>query len=185
MLLPQDHIDTDQIIPARFLKATSRDGFGKNLFSSWRYLPDGTPNPEFVLNTEYGSGAFLLVGENFGCGSSREHAAWALYDYGFRVIIARSFADIFKGNALNNGIVPVELGAADHEALVLHFQNNQSEELLLNLNTQEICSTGLMAFSYPFAINPFRKECLMAGTDLIDYLIARRPQIAEYEKTRN
>ncbi|MEA1876488.1 MAG: 3-isopropylmalate dehydratase small subunit [Bacteroidota bacterium] len=184
VLLPLDHIDTDQIIPARFLKATSREGFGKHLFSSWRYLKNDEPDPKFVLNGENGRGEILIAGENFGCGSSREHAAWALHDYGFRVVVAISFADIFRGNAMNNGIVPVELENAEHANMIAYVQNNPDTELLLDLPSQTLRVTGSKQLIFNFVINPFRKECLMMGTDLVDFLIAHKEEITKYEQNR-
>lgn len=182
VLLPLDHIDTDQIIPARFLKATSREGFGKHLFSSWRYQKNDEPNPKFVLNGKNGKGEILIVGENFGCGSSREHAAWALYDYGFRVVVAKSFADIFRGNALNNGIVPVELELAEHAKLLDYIRKNPEAELLLDLPSETIQIKGSDQPAFKFVINPFRKECLIKGTDLVDFLIAQKEEIIIFEK---
>lgn len=182
VLLPLDHIDTDQIIPARFLKAISREGFGKHLFSSWRYQKNDEPNPKFVLNGKNGKGEILIVGENFGCGSSREHAAWALYDYGFRVVVAKSFADIFRGNALNNGIVPVELELAEHAKLLDYIRKNPEAELLLDLPSETIQVKGSGSLIFKFMINPFRKECLMKGTDLVDFLIAQKEEIIIFEK---
>lgn len=182
VLLPLDHIDTDQIIPARFLKATSREGFGKHLFSSWRYQKNDEPNPKFVLNGKNGKGEILIVGENFGCGSSREHAAWALYDYGFRVVVAKSFADIFRGNALNNGIVPVELELAEHAKLLDYIRKNPEAELLLDLPSETLQIKGSDQLAFKFVINPFRKECLIKGTDLVDFLIAQKEEITIFEK---
>lgn len=182
VLLPLDHIDTDQIIPARFLKATSREGFGKHLFSSWRYQKNDEPNPKFVLNGKNGKGEILIVGENFGCGSSREHAAWALYDYGFRVVVAKSFADIFRGNALNNGIVPVELELAEHAKLLDYIRKNPEAELLLDLSSETLQIKGSDQLAFKFVINPFRKECLIKGTDLVDFLIAQKEEITIFEK---
>ncbi|MCK5820666.1 MAG: 3-isopropylmalate dehydratase small subunit [Bacteroidales bacterium] len=184
VLLPLDHVDTDQIIPARFLKATSREGFGKHLFSSWRYQKNEEPDPEFVLNGKNGKGEILLVGENFGCGSSREHAAWALHDYGFRVVVAKSFADIFRGNAMNNGIVPVELKLAEHEELLNYIRKNPEAELMLDLPSETIQVKGSDKLKFNFVINPFRKECLTMGTDLVDSLITRKEEISQFEQNR-
>ena len=185
VLLLQDHIDTDQIIPARFLKATSREGFGKHLFSSWRYQENGDPNPEFVLNGEFNHGKFLITGENFGCGSSREHAAWSLYDYGFSVVIAKSFADIFRGNALNNGMVPVELKEDEYLQLIAHFQQHPDAVLVLDLPGETVKVLNQEELVFSFEINPFRKKCLLAGTDVIDFLIAQKDDIIQFEETRN
>lgn len=184
VLLPIDHVDTDQIIPARFLKATSREGFGKHLFSSWRYLKNDEPDPKFVLNGKNGKGEILIVGENFGCGSSREHAAWALHDYGFRVVVAKSFADIFRGNALNNGIVPVELKLTEHAELLDYIRKNPEAELLLDLHSETLHVKVSDQLTFKFVINSFRKECLMKGTDLVDFLIAHKEEITQYEKNR-
>lgn len=185
VLLLLDHIDTDQIIPARFLKATSKEGFGKHLFDNWRYLKNDEPDPEFVLNKENEKGEILITGENFGCGSSREHAAWALYDYGFRVIVARSFADIFTGNALNNGIVPVALNQKEHQRLVERIQKYPDSVVEVDLLSETIRVEGTDELVFNFEINPFRKECLATGTDLIDFLIAQKDEIRQYEQKRN
>jgi len=184
VILPIDHIDTDQIIPARFLKATSREGFGEHLFSSWRYHDNNEPDPKFVLNGEHRNGKFLIVGENFGCGSSREHAAWALYDYGFRVVVAKSFADIFRGNALNNGIVPVELKQDEHAELMDYIRTNPDADLLLDLPSETMQVQGSERLIFNFAINPFRKECLIMGTDLVDFLIDHKEEITQFEQNR-
>lgn len=182
VLLPLDHIDTDQIIPARFLKATSREGFGIHLFDSWRHLENGQPNPEFVLNGKNGQGEILLTGENFGCGSSREHAVWALIDYGFRVVIAKSFADIFKGNALNNGMVPVALSDKEHKDLLDCVRKSPDTIIEIDLSSQTLKAKGFAELLFNFEINPFRKECLLAGTDLIDFLISQKDEIINYEQ---
>ncbi len=179
-----DHVDTDQIIPARFLKATNREGFGVHLFDGWRYLKDGLPNPEFVLNTPAGQGQILFSGENFGCGSSREHAAWALYDYGIRVVIARSFADIFSNNAMNNGILPITLRASDWDELKAGIDTHPEENIEIDLPNQKI-NFGAIDFERDFEINAFKKKCLMEGTDLVDYLINQKSQIETYEQSRN
>ncbi len=183
VFLPIDHIDTDQIIPAEFLKAVSRDGFGKNLFNSWRYLDSGDPNPEFVLNGPYGKGEILISGENFGCGSSREHAAWALHGYGFRAVIAKSFADIFKGNALNNGIIPVQPKPGFYEELIDTVRQNPGIQIHIDLPAQKVEIFGERGMDFTFEINPFRKECLMKGTDLVDYLITQKNVISEFERS--
>jgi 3-isopropylmalate/(R)-2-methylmalate dehydratase small subunit len=182
--LPIDHIDTDQIIPARFLKATSREGFGKSLFDGWRYLPTGEPNPEFVLNGPYGKGQVLIAGENFGCGSSREHAAWALHDYGFRAVIAKSFADIFTGNALNNGIVPIQPKSGFYHELINLIEKNPEIQIQIDLPSQHVHIFGETGMDFNFEINPFRKECLLKGTDLVDFLVLKRETISEFERTR-
>ena len=184
--LQVDNIDTDRIIPARFLKSVDSSGFGKNLFHDWRYRPDGTPDPEFVLNMPEGQGQILLTGKNFGCGSSREHAAWALYQYGFRVIISSGFADIFRTNALNNGLLPLEV---DPETLARLMEIHQADPIatwtvdlpsqLLTANCQ--LPTADCQLPTAFEINPFRKQCLITGSDVIDYLAGLKPQIIEYE----
>jgi len=182
VLLPVDHVDTDQIIPARFLKATSREGFGKNLFNSWRFLSSGEPNPEFVFNGPNGKGEILIAGENFGCGSSREHAAWALHDYGFRAVIAKSFADIFQGNALNNGIIPIVPKPGYYNELVDLVSKNPNIRIQIDLSEQKVEIYGHTGLDFKFDINPFRKECLLKGTDLVDFLILKRETITEFER---
>jgi len=177
--LQVDNIDTDRIIPARFLKSVDSSGFGKNLFHDWRYRPDGSPDPEFVLNKPEGQGQILLTGKNFGCGSSREHAAWALYQYGFRVIISSGFADIFRTNALNNGLLPLEVGADTLALLMDMHQANPSAPWTVDLQSQQL--TADRQLQTAFDINPFRKHCLITGSDVIDYLASLKPQILEYE----
>lgn len=181
--LHEENVDTDQIIPARFLKATSRDGFGENLFRDWRYTPEGQPKKDFVLNDHTFTGKILVAGKNFGCGSSREHAAWAIKDYGFDVVVSSFFADIFKGNALNNFLLPVTV--SDH-FLQLIFQaitQNPSTELEVNLEKQmiTICSTGEKEY---FEINHYKKTCLLNGYDDIDYLLSLKAEIEAYETAR-
>ena len=179
-----DNIDTDRIIPARFLKSVSSDGFGKNLFHDWRYRPDGTPDPEFILNKPEGRGQILLTGPNFGCGSSREHAAWALYQYGFRVIISSGFADIFRTNALNNGLLPLEVSLGQLQFLMETYHSNQNGTWTVDMESQLLipATLAVTAFSeIPFDINPFRKQCLRTGSDVVDFLAGMKPQIAEYE----
>ncbi|MFA5814426.1 MAG: 3-isopropylmalate dehydratase small subunit [Bacteroidales bacterium] len=180
VLLQADNIDTDRIIPARFLKSVESSGFGKNLFHDWRYRPDGTPDPDFVLNKTEGQGQILLTGSNFGCGSSREHAAWALYQYGFRVIISSGFADIFRTNALNNGLLPLEVNEEQLADLMEIYQSNSHEPWTVDLGAQLLVPPRPYSV-VPFDINPFRKHCLLTGSDLIDYLAGLKPQIMEYE----
>lgn len=182
VLLEADNIDTDRIIPARFLKSVSSDGFGQNLFHDWRYRPDGTPDPDFVLNKPEGRGHILLTGANFGCGSSREHAAWALYQHGFRVIISSGFADIFRTNAFNNGLLPLEVSIPQLAVLMEIHKSNPQESWKVDLELQVLvpASSGK---SIHFDINPFRKQCLLTGSDLIDYLTGMKPQIIEYEQS--
>ena len=181
--LPIENIDTDQIIPARFLKATTRDGFGNNLFRDWRYEGNDTPKADFVLNDPNFSGKVLVAGKNFGCGSSREHAAWAISDYGFDAVVSSFFADIFKGNALNNGLLPVQVSDdflkkifdavyADHKAEV---------EIDLESQTITISSTGEKE---SFEINPYKKACLINGYDDIDYILSQKGKIEEFEEAK-
>ena len=191
VLLQADNIDTDRIIPARFLKSVDSTGFGENLFHDWRYRPDGSPDPAFVLNTPEGRGQILLTGRNFGCGSSREHAAWALYQYGFRVIISSGFADIFRTNALNTGLLPVEVDPDTLASLVEAFQANPSAPWTVDLPSQLLHTADCLlpeltqvCVSTIFEINPFRKQCLLTGSDLIDYLAGLKPQIIEYENNQ-
>jgi 3-isopropylmalate/(R)-2-methylmalate dehydratase small subunit len=183
VLLPTDNIDTDRIIPARFLKTVDSEGFGKNLFYDWRYRPDGSPDPGFILNKPEGQGKILLTGENFGCGSSREHAAWALYQFGFRVIISSGFADIFRTNALNNGLLPLEVSRQQLQELMQIAEAQPETTWEVNLASQTLIPPGSEA-PIAFDINPFRKECLLSGSDVIDYLAALRPVIETYENQR-
>lgn len=183
--LPTPNVDTDQIIPARFLKATNRVGFGAKLFYDWRFMPDGSHNPGFVLNQSGTDAKILLAGQNFGCGSSREHAAWALYEYGFRVIISSGFADIFINNALNNGILPVELSPEQLNQLFATHQHNPKMICTIDLSKQHLTTHNpqpTTTFSFP--INPFRKHCLLSGLDLVDYLVSLKPAIEDYENQR-
>lgn len=179
VLLGFDHIDTDRIIPARFLKAVDTEGFGKNLFYDWRYRPDGSPDPDFVLNRPEGQGSILLTGRNFGCGSSREHAAWALYQHGFRVVISSGFADIFRNNALNNGLLPLEVSTEELETLAAMHRSLEEPVWTVNL-AEQLLLTGKSSPVH-FEINPFRKQCLLQGSDLVDFLAALKPEILEFE----
>ncbi|GGC10969.1 3-isopropylmalate dehydratase small subunit [Dyadobacter sediminis] len=181
--LPIENVDTDQIIPARFLKATKREGFGDNLFRDWRYNGDDTPKQDFVLNNPIYSGKILVGGHNFGSGSSREHAAWAIYDYGFRCVVSSFFADIFKGNSLNIGILPVQVSAAFLDKIFLAIEADPNAELEVNLPDQKIIilSTGE---SESFDINGYKKHNLMNGFDDIDYLQAMKNEIREFETER-
>lgn len=178
--LPVENIDTDQIIPARYLKATDREGFGDNLFRDWRYDENNQPKKGFVLNDNKYKGSILVAGKNFGSGSSREHAAWALADFGFRVVVSSFFADIFKNNALNNGLLPVQVSDAFLLLLLENIAANPSEEILVNLDDQVIrlLSSG---DSEQFEINPYKKQCLQNGYDDIDYLVSVLDKVAEYE----
>ncbi|MBO6534805.1 MAG: 3-isopropylmalate dehydratase small subunit [Balneolaceae bacterium] len=174
-------IDTDQIIPARFLKATSREGFGENLFRDWRFDEQGNPKPDFVLNSARYSGSILVADENFGCGSSREHAAWALVDYGFRAVVSSYFADIFKGNALNNGLLPVQVSPEFLKEIFKHTEENPQQYLLINLPDQTI-SISETEFSEQFEINSYKKMCMLNGYDDIDFLLSKKADIEAFEK---
>lgn len=179
--LPIENVDTDQIIPARFLKAVERKGFGDNLFRDWRYTSGNTPNPDFVMNKPEFSGSILVGGKNFGSGSSREHAAWAIYDAGFKVVVSSFFADIFKGNALNNGLLPVQVSPEFLEEIFATIEKDTKSTFTVDLESQRMIndSTGN---SFEFEINPYKKICLTNGYDDIDYLVAMKEQIAEFEK---
>lgn len=177
--MPIENVDTDQIIPARFLKATERKGFGDNLFRDWRYHPDGSPKTDFVLNNPTYQGKILVGGKNFGSGSSREHAAWAIYDYGFRCVISSFFADIFKNNALNVGILPVQVSDAFLEQLFKAIEENPKTELEVNLPEQTVTILGSQVKT-SFDINGYKKHNLMNGFDDIDYLQSIREEIQEF-----
>jgi 3-isopropylmalate/(R)-2-methylmalate dehydratase small subunit len=178
--LPVDNIDTDQIIPARYLKVTDKVGLGEGLFSDWRYRPDGTPRLEFVLNQPENRGAqILLAGDNFGCGSSREHAPWALLGYGFRAIISTSFADIFRNNALKNGLLPICVDDSTHARLLQFVENTPTLELTVDLATQTLTLPGDEAIIFP--IDSFAKKCLLNGLDELDYLLSFSDKITAYE----
>jgi 3-isopropylmalate/(R)-2-methylmalate dehydratase small subunit len=181
--LPIENVDTDQIIPARFLKATKREGFGDNLFRDWRYNGDGTPKQDFVLNNPIYSGKILVGGHNFGSGSSREHAAWAIYDYGFRCVVSSFFADIFKGNSLNIGILPVQVSPEFLNKIFEAIEADPHTELEVNLPEQSITilATGEKE---SFDINGYKKHNLMNGFDDIDYLQAMKGEIKEFEAER-
>ncbi len=178
--LPVENVDTDQIIPARFLKATDREGFGDNLFRDWRYDENEKPKQDFVLNDTKYQGSILIAGKNFGSGSSREHAAWALADYGFRVVVSSFFADIFKNNALNNGLLPVQVSDDFLSLLLEKVADGPGEEIYINLEKQEIklASTG---DSERFDINPYKKQCLQNGYNDIDFLLSILDKVAAYE----
>ncbi len=180
VVLPADNVDTDQIIPARFLKVTEKRGLADNLFADWRLRSDGTPNPDFPLNRPDAAGAQILVaGDNFGCGSSREHAPWALVGWGLRAIVAESFADIFKGNAMKNGLLPVAVDAKVHERIVNARLANPAEKLTVDLPAQTLSLGGEVLAR--FAIDPFAKECLVHGIDELGYLLERVGDIERYE----
>lgn len=178
--LPIENVDTDQIIPARFLKAVERKGFGDNLFRDWRYEKDGSPKTDFPLNNPTYSGKILVGGKNFGSGSSREHAAWAIYDYGFRVVVSSFFADIFKGNALNNGLLPVVVSPEFLQKIFNAIEKDADTTFDIDLEKQAftISATGE---SVDFEINPYKKHCLQNGLDDIDYLVEMKEQIAEFD----
>jgi 3-isopropylmalate/(R)-2-methylmalate dehydratase small subunit len=176
--LPAENIDTDQIIPARFLKATTREGFGDNLFRDWRYDSDNQPIIDFALNNPLYSGKILVAGKNFGCGSSREHAAWSIYDYGFRVVVSSFFADIFKNNALNNAVLPVVVSDEFLKNLLDALQKNPSTEVTVDLENQVI-SYGDQR--QKFEINAYKRECLINGYDDIDYLLSLNKEIREFD----
>ena len=180
VLLVNENIDTDQIIPARFLKATDRDGFGVNLFRDWKFQKNGKLNKEFALNNPKYSGSILVSGNNFGCGSSREHAAWALSDYGFKVIVSSFFADIFKGNALNNGLLPVQVSEAFLKGLFQKIKDNPKTEIEVNLIDQKI-SIKDTNLSEEFEIDAYKKTCLLNGYDDIDFLVASINKIKAFE----
>lgn len=181
--LPTENVDTDQIIPARFLKATEREGFGDNLFRDWRYDVEGNPKKDFVLNDSTYTGKILLAGRNFGSGSSREHAVWALYDYGFRCVVSSFFADIFKNNCLNIGVLPVTISPEFADVLFAAIEADPSTEVEVDIDTQKITllSTGQ---SESFDINAYKKENMKNGFDDIDYLLNLKGEIEEFEKGR-
>ena len=179
-----ENIDTDQIIPARFLKATDRNGFGENAFRDWRFNKDGSVNTDFALNQKEYSGSILVAGNNFGCGSSREHAAWALTDYGFKVVVSSFFADIFKGNALNNGLLPVQVSDDFLKVLLNEIKENPKTELIINLENQSI-SVANTSFKEHFEIDPYKKTCLINGYDDIDYLLSKKELITQFENQRS
>ena len=176
--LPNENVDTDQIIPARFLKATTREGFGDNLFRDWRYDSDNKPIKDFVLNNPRYSGKVLVAGKNFGSGSSREHAAWAIYDFGFRVVVSSFFADIFKGNALNNGLLPIVVSEEFVKELVAAIEKDPSTKIEVDLPAQTITFNGKQE---KFEINVYKKECMINGYDDIDYLLSLRGEIKEFD----
>ncbi len=178
-----ENIDTDQIIPARFLKATTREGFGENLFRDWRYENDNQPKADFVLNNPTYSGKILVAGKNFGCGSSREHAAWAIQDAGFDAVISSFFADIFKGNALNNGLLPIQVSEDFLSSIFKAVGINATSPIEVDLENQmvTIIETGEQE---SFDINPYKKSCLINGYDDIDFILAQKHLVEEFEKDR-
>lgn len=180
--LPIENVDTDQIIPARFLKATSKEGFGDHLFADWRYDKEGNKKADFVLNDPQYSGAQILVaGKNFGSGSSREHAAWAVGGYGFRAVVSSFFADIFRNNALNNGVLPVIVSSGFLAEIFNSVEKNPNATLTIDLENQKITNNET-GNSETFDINSYKKECLLEGLDDIDYLLSKKDQIEEYER---
>lgn len=180
--LPIENIDTDQIIPARFLKATDKKGFGENVFRDWRYNKDGSLDGNFPINQPQYAGAKVLVaGDNFGCGSSREHAAWAIVGYGFRVVISSFFADIFKGNALNNGLLPIQVSPEYLQQLLAGVQENPSLPITIDLENQYIETAFAKA---AFDIDPYKKVCMLNGYDDIDFLISKKAEITAFENER-
>ena len=179
--LPIEDIDTDQIIPARFLKATTRKGFGDNLFRDWRYHPDGSQKADFILNNPIYKGAILVAGRNFGCGSSREHAAWAIADYGFKAVVSSFFADIFKGNALNNGLLPVTVSDSFLNKIFEAIENDSNAGLEINLENQSISISNSSEVEY-FEMDPYKKICLLNGYDDIDFLLSQKTIISTFEE---
>ena len=181
--LPIENVDTDQIIPARFLKATSKDGFGDNLFRDWRYDKNDQPIASFVLNNPTYAGQILVAGKNFGSGSSREHAAWAIAGYGFKVVVSSFFADIFKNNAMNNFVLPVVISESFLAEIYESLSSDSKMTLTINLEAQTITNNANRK-SESFDINPYKKECFVKGLDDIDYLLSKKTQIEAYEKAR-
>ncbi len=179
--LPAENVDTDQIIPARFLKVTDKKGLGDSLFCDWRYLPDGAPNPDFVLNEPASQGAQVLIaGDNFGCGSSREHAPWALVGWGLRAILSTSFADIFKNNALKNGLLPIEVPADVHAELMATVQRDRATKVAIDLETQKVTLPGGKQIA--FEVDGFAKHCLLHGIDELGYLQGFDAEITRHEQ---
>jgi 3-isopropylmalate/(R)-2-methylmalate dehydratase small subunit len=181
--LPIENIDTDQIIPARFLKATTREGFGDNLFRDWRFDSENQPKADFVLNNPTYSGKILVAGKNFGCGSSREHAAWAIQDYGFDVVISSFFADIFKGNALNNGVLPIQVSDEFLAKIFELVHQNPNTVIIVDLEKQTVMLTET-GDQFEFEINPYKKSCLINGYDDIDFILNQKDLIESFETTR-
>jgi len=179
-----ENVDTDQIIPARFLKATDRNGFGDNLFRDWRYDSNNQPIEEFALNNPDFSGKILVAGNNFGCGSSREHAAWALTDYGFKVVISSFFADIFKGNALNNGLLPIQVSPEVLANIFEVLEENPKASFVVDLKAQKLLVENI-ELEIDFEINNYKKTCLLNGYDDIDYLVSQKEKISQFENLKN
>ncbi|NLP58551.1 3-isopropylmalate dehydratase small subunit [Lutibacter sp. B1] len=181
--LPIENVDTDQIIPARFLKATERKGFGDNLFRDWRYNPDNTPKEQFVLNNPIYKGKILVGGKNFGSGSSREHAAWAVYDYGFRCVVSSFFADIFRGNCLNVGVLPVQVSATFLDKIFKAIEADPNTEIEINLPNQTITMLA-SGEEESFDINSYKKQNMLNGFDDIDYLVKKKEEIKKFAENR-
>jgi len=179
--MPIENVDTDQIIPARFLKATTKDGFGDNLFYDWRYDKDGQPKADFVLNNPAYAGTVLVAGKNFGSGSSREHAAWAIAGYGFKAVVSSFFADIFRNNSLNNGVLPVQVSESFLAGLFASVEADNKAEVRIDLTNQTITNVS-SAESEGFEINSYKKNCLLNGYDDIDYLLSLSDEIEAYEE---
>ncbi|MFT6243841.1 MAG: 3-isopropylmalate/(R)-2-methylmalate dehydratase small subunit [Salibacteraceae bacterium] len=183
MVLNVENIDTDQIIPAKFLKATSREGFGEHLFSNWRYLENGEPNQDFILNTAAKNTAVLIAGNNFGCGSSREHAAWAISDYGIRAIISSQFADIFKGNALNNDIVPIELDPEELKLVMGYVEKHPEANIDIDIETQSVkVYNDDFSFEKTFALDPLKKKFIMEDISELEYLLSIKKDVQAFEE---
>ncbi len=181
VVVPQNDIDTDQIIPARFLKTTDKTGLGTSLFADWRYGPDGTPVAGFPVNAPRAAGAkVLLAGDNFGCGSSREHAPWALTGFGFRAVVSTSFADIFQNNAIKNGLLPVAIDAAAHASLLTQLERQPEAEVTVDLATQTLRLPDGSVVTFP--IDPFSRTCLLEGVDELGYILRFEPRIEEHER---
>ena len=184
IVLNIENIDTDQIIPAKFLKSTNRDGFGKHLFSNWRYDDEGNPKEDFAFNQFESESEILIAGNNFGCGSSREHAAWAIADYGIKVIISSQFADIFKGNALNNGVLPVEVSQDSLRVMTKYFSKHKSVKIQIDLENQVLKAVDQdIVLHINFDIDPLKKQFLMEGISDIEYLIKQEKEISKFEST--
>ncbi len=181
--LNMEDVDTDQIIPARFLKATTREGFGDNLFRDWRFNADNSLKENFVLNNKTYNGKILVVGKNFGCGSSREHAAWSIFDYGFRVVVSSFFADIFRNNALNNGLLPVVVSPEFLQKIFKEIEKNPSTKIQVDLENQTITIETTQE-KETFDINPYKKTCLINGYDDFDYLMSMKDKIEAFEASR-
>ncbi|MFT6947376.1 MAG: 3-isopropylmalate/(R)-2-methylmalate dehydratase small subunit [Vicingaceae bacterium] len=184
VVLAIDNIDTDQIIPAKFLKSTEKSGFGKHLFANWRYKKDGDPNPDFALNMDQHNSSILITGNNFGCGSSREHAAWAISDYGIKAIISSQFADIFKGNALNNDILPIALKSEDISLLMHQITQNPKTKIEININQQTVkIDESNFSFNKGFEIDPLKKKFIVEGIGDLEFLLSIQKEIETFEKS--